>query len=68
MPSGAQKRRAGKPHTLRARLVVASVVLIAVVCAVIGPVTVLITTVDKDDAYFVQDSDIAQVTAELRRQ
>ncbi|MCL6668299.1 sensor histidine kinase [Streptomyces panaciradicis] len=35
----AQKRRAGKPRTLRARLVVASVVLIAVVCAVIGTVT-----------------------------
>ncbi|MFF4907909.1 sensor histidine kinase [Streptomyces sp. NPDC001260] len=37
----AQKRRAGKPRTLRARLVVASVVLIAVVCAVIGTVTTL---------------------------
>ncbi|MFF4491295.1 ATP-binding protein [Streptomyces sp. NPDC001544] len=35
----AQKRRAGKPRTLRSRLVVASVVLIAVVCAVIGTVT-----------------------------
>lgn len=37
----AQKRagRAGKPRTLRTRLVVASVVLIAVVCAVIGTVT-----------------------------
>ncbi|GGY29960.1 two-component sensor histidine kinase [Streptomyces djakartensis] len=33
--------RAGKPRTLRARLVVASVVLIAVVCAVIGTVTTL---------------------------
>jgi ubiquinone/menaquinone biosynthesis C-methylase UbiE len=29
---------------------------------------VLITTVDKNDAYFVEDSDIAQVTTELRRQ
>ena len=39
----AQKRagRAGKPRTLRTRLVVASVVLIAVVCAVIGTVTTL---------------------------
>ncbi|MEU5094829.1 HAMP domain-containing sensor histidine kinase [Streptomyces sp. NPDC020996] len=36
-----QKRRAGQPRTLRARLVVASVVLIAVVCAVIGAVTTL---------------------------
>ncbi|MFF7074158.1 HAMP domain-containing sensor histidine kinase [Streptomyces pseudovenezuelae] len=37
----AQKRagRAGKPRTLRTRLVVASVVLIAVICAVIGTVT-----------------------------
>ncbi|MBK3580376.1 HAMP domain-containing histidine kinase [Streptomyces sp. MBT65] len=35
----AQKRRAGKPRTLRTRLVVASVTLIAVVCAVIGTVT-----------------------------
>ncbi|MFJ4785847.1 sensor histidine kinase [Streptomyces sp. NPDC088794] len=37
----AQKRRAGKPRTLRTRLVVASVTLIAVVCAVIGTVTTL---------------------------
>jgi two-component system OmpR family sensor kinase len=36
-----QKRRAGKPRTLRTRLVVASVTLIAVVCAVIGTVTTL---------------------------
>ncbi|PAZ16719.1 two-component sensor histidine kinase [Streptomyces sp. SA15] len=34
-----QKKRAGQPRTLRTRLVVASVVLIAVVCAVIGTVT-----------------------------
>nr|WP_306965606.1 HAMP domain-containing sensor histidine kinase [Streptomyces afghaniensis] len=33
--------RAGRPRTLRTRLVVASVVLIAVVCAVIGTVTTL---------------------------
>ncbi|MFG2554460.1 ATP-binding protein [Streptomyces sp. NPDC048581] len=39
----AQKRqwRAGQPRTLRTRLVVASVVLIAVVCAVIGAVTTI---------------------------
>jgi two-component system OmpR family sensor kinase len=36
-----QKERAGKPRTLRTRLVVASVVLISVVCAVIGTVTTL---------------------------
>jgi two-component system OmpR family sensor kinase len=36
-----QKKRAGHPRTLRTRLVVASVVLIAVVCAVIGTVTTL---------------------------
>ncbi|SNX62353.1 two-component system OmpR family sensor kinase [Streptomyces sp. TLI_55] len=36
-----QRKRLGKPRTLRARLVVASVVLIAVVCAVIGTVTTL---------------------------
>ncbi|MFI5684689.1 ATP-binding protein [Streptomyces sp. NPDC051636] len=36
-----QKRRAGKPRTLRTRLVVSMVTLIAVVCAVIGTVTTL---------------------------
>ncbi|MER5914284.1 HAMP domain-containing sensor histidine kinase [Streptomyces sp. NPDC001982] len=36
-----RKLRAGQPRTLRTRLVVASVVLIAVVCAVIGTVTTL---------------------------
>ncbi|WP_078629606.1 sensor histidine kinase [Streptomyces sp. NRRL WC-3744] len=36
-----RKRRAGQPRTLRTRLVVASVTLIAVVCAVIGTVTTL---------------------------
>ncbi|MEU9732459.1 HAMP domain-containing sensor histidine kinase [Streptomyces sp. NPDC048002] len=36
-----QRARAGQPRTLRTRLVVASVVLIAVVCAVIGTVTTL---------------------------
>ncbi|MER5430916.1 HAMP domain-containing sensor histidine kinase [Streptomyces sp. NPDC002588] len=37
-----QKRRAGKPRTLRTRLVVVAVTLIAVVCAVIGTVTTLV--------------------------
>ncbi|MFI6209384.1 ATP-binding protein [Streptomyces sp. NPDC051041] len=37
----AGRGRAGRPRTLRTRLVVASVVLIAVVCAVIGTVTTL---------------------------
>ncbi|MBD0838554.1 sensor histidine kinase [Streptomyces sp. TRM68416] len=36
-----RQARAGQPRTLRTRLVVASVVLIAVVCAVIGTVTTL---------------------------
>ncbi|GGJ14152.1 sensor histidine kinase [Streptomyces brasiliensis] len=36
-----RQRRAGQPRTLRTRLVVASVVLIAVVCSVIGTVTTL---------------------------
>ncbi|MFE9497622.1 sensor histidine kinase [Streptomyces collinus] len=36
-----RQRRAAQPRTLRTRLVVASVVLIAVVCAVIGTVTTL---------------------------
>ncbi|SDP75998.1 two-component system, OmpR family, sensor kinase [Streptomyces sp. cf386] len=36
-----RQRRTGQPRTLRTRLVVASVVLIAVVCAVIGTVTTL---------------------------
>ncbi len=37
----AQKRRARQPRTLRTRLVVGSVTLIAVVCAVIGTVTTI---------------------------
>ncbi|MDO0934505.1 HAMP domain-containing sensor histidine kinase [Streptomyces sp. DG2A-72] len=36
-----RRQRRGQPRTLRTRLVVASVVLIAVVCAVIGTVTTL---------------------------
>ncbi|MGW2831689.1 class I SAM-dependent methyltransferase [Streptomyces sp. NPDC001286] len=42
--------------------------VLAEAARVLRPGGVLITTVDKDDAYFVQDSDVAQVTAELRRQ
>ncbi|MFF4712108.1 ATP-binding protein [Streptomyces eurythermus] len=38
---GPRRLRAGQPRTLRTRLVVASVTLIAVVCAVIGTVTTL---------------------------
>ncbi|MEU3981459.1 HAMP domain-containing sensor histidine kinase [Streptomyces sp. NPDC026672] len=38
---GPRRRRARRPRTLRTRLVVASVVLIAVVCSVIGTVTTL---------------------------
>ncbi|MEU0950572.1 HAMP domain-containing sensor histidine kinase [Streptomyces canus] len=41
-PQQAGRRWAGKPRTLRTRLVVASVVLIAVVCVVIGTVTTLV--------------------------
>ncbi|MGW3038131.1 class I SAM-dependent methyltransferase [Streptomyces sp. NPDC001178] len=41
--------------------------VLAEAARVLRPGGVLITTVDKDDAYFVEDSDIAQVTAELRR-
>ncbi|MFF8729946.1 sensor histidine kinase [Streptomyces sp. NPDC015171] len=40
-PRRRRGRRPGKPRTLRTRLVVASVTLIAVVCAVIGTVTTL---------------------------
>ncbi|MFF5552096.1 ATP-binding protein [Streptomyces olivaceoviridis] len=40
-PQRRRKRRARQPRTLRTRLVVASVTLIAVVCAVIGTVTTL---------------------------
>ncbi|MDA3624736.1 class I SAM-dependent methyltransferase [Saccharopolyspora sp. WRP15-2] len=35
---------------------------------VLRPGGVLITTVDKNDAYFVEESDVARVTAELRSQ
>ncbi|MEV5878714.1 HAMP domain-containing sensor histidine kinase [Streptomyces sp. NPDC052101] len=40
-PQRRKRPRPGQPRTLRTRLVVASVVLIAVVCAVIGTVTTL---------------------------
>ncbi|MET7689051.1 class I SAM-dependent methyltransferase [Streptomyces sp. NPDC005483] len=42
--------------------------VLAEAARVLRPGGVLITTVGKDDAYFVEDSDIAQITAELRRQ
>jgi ubiquinone/menaquinone biosynthesis C-methylase UbiE len=42
--------------------------VLAEAARVLRPGGVLITTVDKDDAYFVEDSDIARITAELRRQ
>ncbi|MGI5454417.1 class I SAM-dependent methyltransferase [Streptomyces sp. CA-249302] len=41
--------------------------VLAEAARVLRPGGVLITTVDKDDAYFAEDSDIARVTAELRR-
>jgi SAM-dependent methyltransferase len=42
--------------------------VLAEAARVLRPGGVLITTVDKNDAYFVEDSDVAQVTAQLRRQ
>ncbi|MFG2795203.1 class I SAM-dependent methyltransferase [Streptomyces pseudovenezuelae] len=42
--------------------------VLAEAARVLRPGGVLITTVGKDDAYFVEDSDIAQITAELRRE
>ncbi|MGY6023740.1 sensor histidine kinase [Streptomyces spinosirectus] len=56
----AQKRRAGQPRTLRARLVVASVVLIAVVCAVIGTVTTLAL---RSHLYAQLDGQLREATA-----
>ncbi|MFE2972412.1 class I SAM-dependent methyltransferase [Streptomyces sp. NPDC059340] len=49
-------------------LLPAPAAVLAEAARVLRPDGVLITTVDKDDAYFVEDSDIAQITAELRRQ
>ncbi|MEU2776751.1 HAMP domain-containing sensor histidine kinase [Streptomyces sp. NPDC007162] len=56
----AQKRRAGKPRTLRTRLVVVSVTLIAVVCAVIGTVTTLVL---RDHLYGQLDNNLREVAA-----
>ncbi|MET9362049.1 class I SAM-dependent methyltransferase [Streptomyces sp. NPDC006632] len=42
--------------------------VLAEAARVLRPGGVLITTVDKNDAHFAEDSDIAQVTADLRRQ
>ncbi|MFF4590975.1 ATP-binding protein [Streptomyces sp. NPDC001388] len=54
-----QKRRAGKPRTLRTRLVVVSVTLIAVVCAVIGTVTTLVL---RDHLYGQLDGSLKEAT------
>ncbi|CAM5688635.1 hypothetical protein SFUMM280S_01200 [Streptomyces fumanus] len=53
-------RRAPKPRTLRTRLVVASVVLIAVVCAVIGTVT---TVALRSHLYEQLDGQLGEVAA-----
>ncbi|MDH6215168.1 HAMP domain-containing sensor histidine kinase [Streptomyces pseudovenezuelae] len=58
----AQKRRAGKPRTLRTRLVVASVTLIAVVCAVIGTVTTLAL---RSHLYDQLDDQLREATARV---
>ncbi|MDX5565381.1 HAMP domain-containing sensor histidine kinase [Streptomyces sp. ID05-04B] len=55
-----QKRRAGKPRTLRTRLVVVSVTLIAVVCAVIGTVTTLVL---RDHLYGQLNERLGEVAA-----
>ncbi|MFF2519336.1 class I SAM-dependent methyltransferase [Streptomyces sp. NPDC058086] len=49
-------------------LLAAPAAVLAEAARVLRPDGVLITTIDKDDAYFVEDSDIARITAELRRQ
>ncbi|MET9410193.1 HAMP domain-containing sensor histidine kinase [Streptomyces sp. NPDC002935] len=54
----AQKRR-GQPRTLRTRLVVASVALIAVVCAVIGTVT---TIALREHLYHQLDENVAEAS------
>ena len=59
----AQKRRAAQPRTLRARLVVASVVLIATVCAVIGTVTTLAL---RSHLYGQLDEQLTQVSARAK--
>ncbi|MFF4114026.1 ATP-binding protein [Streptomyces sp. NPDC001714] len=58
----AQKRRAGKPRTLRTRLVVVSVTLIAVVCAVIGTVTTLVL---RDHLYGQLEGKLGEVAARV---
>ncbi|MFH0175103.1 ATP-binding protein [Streptomyces cacaoi] len=57
-----QKRRAGKPRTLRTRLVVVSVTLIAVICAVIGTVTTLVL---RDHLYGQLDGSLKEATMRL---
>ncbi|WP_314222959.1 HAMP domain-containing sensor histidine kinase [Streptomyces zaehneri] len=59
---GPQKRRAGKPRTLRTRLVVVSVTLIAVICAVIGTVTTLVL---RDHLYGQLDGSLKEATMRL---
>ncbi|MFG3295595.1 ATP-binding protein [Streptomyces sp. NPDC048179] len=58
----AQKRLAGKPRSLRTRLVVVSVTLIAVVCAVIGTVTTLVL---RDHLYGQLNSNLHEVAARV---
>ncbi|MFE6338349.1 sensor histidine kinase [Streptomyces sp. NPDC057798] len=57
-----QQTRAGQPRTLRTRLVVASVVLIAVVCAVIGTVTTLAL---RSHLYAQLDGRLTEVTGRV---
>ncbi|WP_369365856.1 ATP-binding protein [Streptomyces sp. CG4] len=59
-PQKRRKWRAGQPRTLRTRLVVASVVLIAVVCAVIGTVT---TVALRSHLYAQLDGQLREVGA-----
>lgn len=58
----AQKRRAGQPRTLRTRLVVVSVTLIAVICAVIGTVTTLVL---RDHLYGQLNGRLGEVAARV---
>ncbi|MGW7259828.1 HAMP domain-containing sensor histidine kinase [Streptomyces sp. NPDC054834] len=53
------QKRAGKPRTLRTRLVVSTVMLIAVVCAVIGTVTTLALKQHLDDQLNGKVHDVA---------
>src|SRR4051794_39965996 len=54
------QKRAGKPRTLRTRLVVSTVTLIAVVCAVIGTVT---TFALKQHLYDQLDQQLSEIAA-----